>query len=133
MILAGEFQVLTEPEADRLYREAFQFWLQDKLADPPEGVRRSLRRTAKYNSEGPVGRLRQAGWILAEWRDFPTPWRRDPFPREAAVGALVEHLHAFAELSAKCADTKRDNLFIDTAPARRLSDAISTAEAPKMR
>ena len=39
-----QFRVLTEVDAERLFREAFTRWLQEQLQDPPEGVRRSLRR-----------------------------------------------------------------------------------------
>ncbi len=38
------FEVLTEPASARLFDEAFGRWLQEKLAEPPEGVRRALRR-----------------------------------------------------------------------------------------
>src|SRR5438105_11862612 len=40
------FTVLTEPQAVRLYQRAFGRWLQTTLAQPPEGVRRALRRTS---------------------------------------------------------------------------------------
>src|SRR5207248_7537773 len=40
------FAVLTEGQAQRLYARAFDGWLQDALRDPPEGVRRALRRTS---------------------------------------------------------------------------------------
>ncbi len=39
------FEVLTESSSARLFDEAFGRWLQEQLADPPEGVRRALRRT----------------------------------------------------------------------------------------
>ena len=71
---------MTESEAERLYGEAFQLWLQEQLEDPPEGVRRSLRRAAFSNEDGPIGRLRRAGWTLVDWRDFPGAWKR-PFVR----------------------------------------------------
>ena len=34
------FEVATEEEKDRLYRRVFDRWLQEKLSDPPPGVRR---------------------------------------------------------------------------------------------
>ncbi len=37
------FQVATENEAERIYRRAFDHWLEEKLASPPVGVRRILR------------------------------------------------------------------------------------------
>src|ERR1041385_1700077 len=74
------FTVLTDPQARRLYDEAFNTWFQDALRDMPEGVRRSLRRSSRPvasgepDVDGPVERLRRAGWDLAEWRDFPASW-----------------------------------------------------------
>src|SRR4029453_18902982 len=38
------FQTMTEGEAERLYEEGFNLWLQERLEDPPDGVRRSLCR-----------------------------------------------------------------------------------------
>ena len=67
---------------------AFRAWLQEALQSPPEGVRRALRRTSAPSfgggdGDGPIDRLRSAGRTLAEWRDFPHPWRRPPFDRAA--------------------------------------------------
>ena len=118
------FEPMTEPEAERLFGDAFRYWLQRKLKSPPEGVRRSLRRTAWGSDDGPIGRLRRAGWTLVEWRDFPGTWRRPTFDRQARIDDLVERLHAFADLSGTCGDEKRDNLFKDTEPARRLSREV---------
>src|SRR5262245_41667220 len=42
------FIVLTEPQADRLYSRAFRAWLQETLQNPPEGVRRALRRSSGF-------------------------------------------------------------------------------------
>jgi len=128
-----KFETMTDAESERLYSEAFRFWLQEKLEDPPEGVRRSLRRTSRSQSDdGPVGRLRLAGWTLAEWRDFPASWRRDPFPRDDRIDALVRQLHEFAELTGSPIK-KSDNFFLDTEPARRLSRELETAEAVRPR
>jgi hypothetical protein len=124
-----QFQTMTEPESERLYAEAFQLWLQEKLEDPPEGVRRSLRRATKSRGDdGPVERLRQAGWTLAQWRDFPTRWRRDAFDRAGAIGTLVRELHGFAGLTERCERKTRDNFYKDTERARRLSLEIRVAE-----
>ena len=38
------FTVLTEAQAARMYDEGFHRWLESQLADPSEGVKRSLRR-----------------------------------------------------------------------------------------
>jgi len=111
------FVVLTEPQADALYDRAFGKWLQETLNNPPEGVRRALRRTSAPSfggpdSDGPVDRLRGAGRVLVEWRDFPRPWQRPPFDRDREIRRLVDALHELADLSANPA-SQRDNLFFD--------------------
>jgi superfamily I DNA/RNA helicase len=57
------FRVLTEAEARRFYAEAFDAWFQQALENTPEGVRRSLRRSARpaipggeVTDDGPVER-----------------------------------------------------------------------------
>jgi ATP-dependent exoDNAse (exonuclease V) beta subunit len=122
------FEVLLEPDARRLYRLAFDGWLQEMLEDPPEGVRRSLRRRAGTDEDGPRARLREAGWTLACWRDFPAPWHRHDFDRDAALGDLVRTLRRFADLSA-AASRNTDNLYQDTWAARDLSDRIRAMHA----
>jgi ATP-dependent helicase/nuclease subunit A len=123
------FAVLTEPQSDRLYARAFRAWLQDALQDPPDGVRRALRRTSAPSfgglgeNAGPIDRLRSAGRALAEWRDFPRPWMRPSFNRVAAIDRLVDGLHQLADLTS-AASSERDNLFIDTDAVRRLSRQI---------
>jgi len=147
------FAVLTEPQAGRVYARAFDAWLQDALKNPPEGLRRALRRTsaggaggaggaagawapgARFKSGpgdgdggGPIDRLRGAGRTLAEARDFPHPWTRPPFDRGAEIGRLVAALHQFAALTASPSST-RDNLYIDTEAARRLSRQVQLEQS----
>ena len=63
--------VLTEPASARLFDEAFGRWLQEQLEDPPEGVRRALRRSARSAATtGPSIGCGRAAWDLAQWRDF---------------------------------------------------------------
>ncbi len=142
-----EFQTMTEPEAERLFREAFDSWFQEQLRDPPEGVRRALRRVAFERpgggnplarqrlaaDGGPIARLRQAGWTLANWRDFPADWRLDSFPREEHVDTLVAGLHELARKSATSSYPARDKFFRDTQGVRDLSERIRTAESVRAR
>ncbi len=125
------FAVLTEGQSERMFEEAFSGWLQAQLADPPEGVRRALRRSnaasfgaARPRQDGPVDRLRRAAWDLAQWRDFPAPWTRRPFDRVGETQRLAEVLHAFARLT-EHPSYARDYLYLDTAPARHLSQEIA--------
>jgi ATP-dependent exoDNAse (exonuclease V) beta subunit len=128
------FTVLTETQAERLFEEAFGGWLQAQLADPPEGVRRALRRSTPVSfsaaarprpsaGDGPVDRLRRAAWELTQWRDFSSPWTRRAFDRQTDIERLVAELHVFAELTER-PSYARDFLFLDTAPARHLSQEI---------
>lgn len=126
------FEVLTEPKAERLFDEAFQGWLHRSLEEPPEGVRRALRRSVwskdgRGNDDGPVDRIRYAARELTEWRDFTGAWRRDPFDRDDELRAVVQLLHDLARRTAEPL-SKRDPLFTDTAAVRELSRDIETAE-----
>jgi ATP-dependent exoDNAse (exonuclease V) beta subunit len=117
------FEVLTEPASARLFDEAFARWLQHVLADPPEGLRRALRRSAFGGEDGPVDRVRKAAWDLAQWRDFTAPWTRYPFDRAGELHAIVARLHEVAELT-RNPGSRNDPLFAGTEPIRRLSDDI---------
>ena len=135
------FEVLDDGAAQRIFREAFEGWLQDALDDPPPGVRRALRRRSTpfrleespAGDTGPTDRLRRAAWQLAEWRDFVRPWRRERFPREAIIDQVVAHLTEFAQLTDKVADRRRDRLFLATQPARALVQAIRATDAVRPR
>jgi hypothetical protein len=97
------FGVLTGPQADQMYTRAFQAWLQEALANPPEGVRRALRRTSAPafpgagDGEGPVDRLRRAGRALADGV-ISEPWRKPAFGCDGNSRRL-ERLHRLAALS----------------------------------
>jgi ATP-dependent exoDNAse (exonuclease V) beta subunit len=119
------FQVLPEAEAEALYRRAFDGWLAEQLEAPPEGLRRALRRRSRDGD--PVGRLRAAGWRLADWRDFRAPWQRRAFNREAAIDALVARVQALhTQLATGAAAT--DTLYADLWPLRRLAEDVRTRE-----
>ena len=124
------FVVLTEAQSERLFDEAFGAWIQEQLADPPEGVRRGLRRSVwagfgrNAREDGPIDRLRRAAWDLVQWRDFDAPWTRHPFDRDRAIDRLIVELHAFAAVTDNPSYAK-DPLFLDTAAARHLSHDIA--------
>jgi len=124
------FRVLTETQSGRLFEEAFGGWLQDQLADPPEGVRRALRRSTPFSfsgprprQDGPIDRLQRAAWELTDWRDFPAPWTRRPFDRSPHIDRLVGELHEVASLTER-PSYANDVLYLDTAAARHLSQEI---------
>ena len=129
------FTVLTEGQGQRLYDEAFRQWMEEQLANPPEGVRRSLRRPsftgfgphAEFD-DGPIGRIRRAGWELIQWRDFEGDWTRHPFDRRSRIDALVAQLTEFVQLLANPANPY-DNLFYDSRSARQLCDDLHRSES----
>ncbi|MFO0762643.1 MAG: UvrD-helicase domain-containing protein [Byssovorax sp.] len=95
------FEVAAEDEAERLFEHTFEAWFQEALQRPPEGVRRALRRRPRHNGSGPRELLRDAAYKLAGHRDFPTPYRRDPFDRDAAIDAVVTRLRALAPFASR--------------------------------
>jgi|HubBroStandDraft_6_1064221.scaffolds.fasta_scaffold20239_2 ATP-dependent helicase/nuclease subunit A len=124
-----QFEVMTEVQSQRLYRQAFGLWFERKLENLPEGIRRFLQRRSRDSA---TEALFKAGWELAGWRDFPTRWRRDAFARQQEIDRLVGQLHAFADLT-KDPDRAANMLFADTAPVRSISDEMRTLEATQVR
>ena len=120
------FTVLTEAQAARLFDHAFSGWIQQQLQQPPEGIRRALRRSVwqgfgdAAREETPIDRLRRAAWELTEWRDFTTPWTAPDFDRIPRLVDVVTDLRAFAAMTEGPSYAK-DPLFLDTDPARRLA------------
>ncbi len=122
------FQDLPEQEQRRMYDRAFQGWFEDALAKSNPGLRRALSRLAWTSDRSPAEELQLAGWKLIEWRDFRTPWRREPFDREAEMGALTDHVRKLAAMSAKCT-RPYDDLFKGTRPIREFATWMERAGA----
>jgi ATP-dependent exoDNAse (exonuclease V) beta subunit len=122
------FQVLTEAQAVRLFDGVFDRWLQETLADPPEGVRRLLRRRVWPNDEeGSIDGLRRAGLELSAWRDFRAEWTRPDFDRRGRIDSLFAELRDVARLLRSPA-ARYDPLFASTWPIRTLVDDLTRVE-----
>src|SRR5207253_2821709 len=131
------FVVLTDVQADRLYARAFRAWLQEALENPPEGLRRALRRTSfpafgvAAESNGPIDRLRTAGRMLADWRDFPHPQGgrlqvregREPHRRPRRARSAARRSAAVPQ------GRRRGSRRLPAAGAGRRDGAVSGAEA----
>jgi ATP-dependent helicase/nuclease subunit A len=124
------FATMTEPQALRLFRQTFQGWIQQRLGDPPEGLRRILRRAGRDGNI--IDDVQRGALQLSDWRDYPALWRREPFRREEAIDALVGLLREFATLTARCS-SNWDNLYRDTRAARELVHEIEQAERIRSR
>jgi ATP-dependent helicase/nuclease subunit A len=122
------FIVLNESQAEAIFDEAFTGSLQEALAQPGEGVRRSLRRPVRWQSDdeeqnGPIARLRRAADELREWRDHEAAWKRPDYDRQAEIESLVDHLRRVAEITADPLK-KGDVFWQDTAKIRRVHNEI---------
>ncbi|MGB9202385.1 MAG: UvrD-helicase domain-containing protein, partial [Terriglobales bacterium] len=124
-----QFELTTEAQSLRIYREAFRTWFERKLEDLPEGTRRSLRRKTRNS---PTETLISAGWELSKWRDFSAKWRRPAFDRKSAIDGIVGNFHQLAQLTNDPSDPG-NNLFRDTAPVRALSENIRASERDRRR
>ena len=130
------FTVLTEAQAERMYDVGFQQWLEQRLADPSEGVKRSLRRStfggfgaqADAGNDGPTDRLRRAGWELIQWRDFDGEWQRPPFERSSRIDELVRLVNGLTELLEPPVSA-HDTLYMDSWAARKLTEEIRRTES----
>ena len=95
------FRVLDESESGKLVTRAFQAWFEQILADPPEGVRRTLRRRS-WRAEGmtPREQLQRACNTLIEHRDFTSAWAAPDFDRVSAIDELLQRFRALGALQA---------------------------------
>ena len=121
--------MLTEPQAERLYDRAFRAWLQEALQRSAR--RRAPRAAADQRAasfgggdDGPIDRLRSAGRALAEWRDFPAPWRRPPFDRAREIDRLVDGAARLADLTARGVVRRATTCSSTPTRVRRLSRQI---------
>jgi ATP-dependent exoDNAse (exonuclease V) beta subunit len=129
------FEVISEGEAESLLSLAFHRHLEDVLRDPPEGIRRLLRRRPRGRDDEPARRvLFSAVKQLVEHRDFAAPWRKDPFDRDAEIDVLVSQLSAFAERARQVTSCPDDSPLGDCLDAvRRFSEDLAHRESVSVR
>lgn len=122
------FEELAENEALLYFERSFDRWMQQKLGELPEGLRRALLHPAPFReSRSAAQRLAQSAWKLVEWRDYSAPWRRDPFDRDVEIDRLLAQISAIADLSAN-ADDPKDPLSVGTEPARAFQVRVDRAK-----
>ena len=130
--LDPRFRVAAEDEARGLLDEAFHGWFERVLDDPPEGIRRVLRRRPRWDSDGgPRAQLRGAVANLVEHRDFPSSWRRDDFDREEAIDRALAQIEETAALAEK--GNPRDYLTKAFVEIRQWSEENTLREAVRGR
>lgn len=90
-----DFRELDDPNARALFDGVFREWLAARLNEPAPVLRRALARLAwseERSAEGPIEKLREAAWDLAEWRDHDAAWQIRDIDRLAGMLALFERL-----------------------------------------
>ena len=103
----------------------------EQLEDPPEGVRRALRRRCdatamRRRSDRAAARRRLEAGRLAR---FPGAWRREPFDRDAAHRrAASARVHALRRAHRHCA-TRARPLYRDPWPLRAAEPTTSARRA----
>jgi ATP-dependent exoDNAse (exonuclease V) beta subunit len=126
-----QFEVAAEADADVLMEAAFEQVFPALLRDPPEGVRRFLRRRVKgWNEESPRQQLLSAVRSLLEHRDFAAPWRRAPFERDAGIDALLPRLTTLAGYLSQVKDApERSEFLTHLGTVRRFLEDLAHRES----
>ncbi len=124
------FGELDDEQAATIYHRAFRTWIERRLGEMPEGLRRAFSRLAvrpSFDGSTPMDRLRDAGQRLLDWRDYPAKWERRPFDRKAMIDREIERVAAVATLYHECRKTN-DPLRRAIAPAEQLDTWIRRSE-----
>ena len=129
------FEELTDQEASRIFDRSFRQWLERKLGESSPALRRALSRLTwrdSWESAPAMEQLRLAGRKLVEWRDFPQPWRREPFDRDASIEGLLAQVQALALMAAQ-AKRANDNLAVSLRPLQQLLTWLARTEGTPRR
>ncbi len=121
------YAVIDDGAARALFDEAFEAWFPQALADPPEGVRRLMRRPPTRVST-PRDALAFAGWTLAGHRDFDGPWRVPDLDREAEIDRALLRMAEVAALAERANDPDH-HLARSLARIQRWLDDLALREA----
>lgn len=108
------FQVAPEPEAARLFDRAFGEFFERVRQQPPEGIRRLLRRRPRRKDDGGARELlRRAAWQWIDRRDFDAPWTRPSLDRETLLDQAFQRAQALARILAHAQPSPRTNRLLD--------------------
>jgi ATP-dependent exoDNAse (exonuclease V) beta subunit len=128
------FEVGAEDETERLFDQAFDRWFQRALSNPPEGVRRLLRRRPRgRDRQTPREVLRDAAYRLVDRRDFDGAWRRDPWDRTEAMSGALDALRAAASVAAPKNAAEKDFIGRNLQKIVRFLEELDRREAVRGR
>src|SRR4051812_3795660 len=98
-----DFGELDEAGARTLFAATFRAWAAQALESPSAALTRALARFGWAEdslSEGPLDKLEDAAWELAQWRDYEALWEIRRFAREEKLNNLFAAAAALAGLLA---------------------------------
>ena len=120
------FEEMAQPEAYALFGEEFRRWMQQQLTAAPGLLYRLFARLS-WRDDDPVEALKGAAWQLAEWRDFPAPWRREKIEWQQQVDELLREIEAVLQMRAHCDRPTQDQLYQSLQPLADCWDRVRTA------
>ena len=124
------FGEIDNEQASTIYQRAFRTWIERRLGEMPEGLRRAFSRLAvrpAFDGSTPMDRLRDAGQRLLEWRDYPAKWERRSYDRQAMIDVEIDRVAKLAALYQECRNTD-DPLRRAIAPAEQLDTWVRRSE-----
>jgi ATP-dependent exoDNAse (exonuclease V) beta subunit len=120
------FEELAQPEAYALFGDTFRRWMQHQLTSGPGLLYRLFARLS-WRDGDPVEALKSAAWQLAEWRDFPAPWRREKIAWQQGVDELLRQMGEMLQMRAHCDRPSQDALYQSLQPVADCWDRVRTA------
>jgi ATP-dependent helicase/nuclease subunit A len=128
------FEELAEDQAPALFELVFGPWIESRLRVMPEPLARLLSRSQvrEFGQGSPLDQIRTAAWRFLEWRDFPKPWRKDPFDRLDAVDRLIAQVEELARWTELCPNPG-DDLRRGLRPVLDLATWVRRAERERSR
>lgn len=123
-----DFTELTEAESHRIFEEVFRRWFHRRLAAESPVLRRALARLswpAPKDDRSPLEKLKAAARMLADWRDYRTPWSRPLFGRAQEIEPLVQQARALVERAAHPFSAS-DPLYQSLSPIREFLNRLNS-------
>ena len=132
-----DFSELDEGAARTLFGSVFRVWMTRNLASPSPTLKRALARLAWKQDgtpDGPLERLEEAAWNLAQWRDHENSWELRDFERDEKMLGLFQQACTLArnlENPSKADDRLRQTLdpVYEMVQRRQMAKAVDAADA----
>jgi ATP-dependent helicase/nuclease subunit A len=130
-----QFQVAKASETAAVLGRVFHRQFQDCIENPPEGIRRILRRRPEgFHGETARAQLRRAFESVVDKRDFAGAWRRDVFHRDESIDSLLSgSLFQFAAIAQSLNQSDKTNFAKAVKAAAQFIDDAAHRESVSAR